>query len=191
MVKRSGSSPAFRFLMASCAFALIAPAIPAQADMTPAQLAKLADDADAIQGATCQIGELILAKASFGTHHAVVCIGYEGRKRVFGRVSYRYGTPGHLELDLHDVAVAEVGYAGGGEDQLIARNGDYTYVLYQATTAGDWHRDGTRGHQFQCGLIVLKAGKQLAEHPCTPPDDTIIASGVADALLPRAQAIDR
>ena len=84
--------------------------------MTPAQLAKLADDADAIQGATCQIGELILAKASFGTHHAVVCIGYEGRKRVFGRVSYRYGTPGHLELDLHDVAVAEVGVARATPD---------------------------------------------------------------------------
>lgn len=57
-------------------------------------------------------------------------------------------------------------YAGGGEERIRFSSSGFDYVVFQRDIAGDWNKDGTRGHFQDEGVVVLRAGKVVGKKLC-------------------------
>jgi hypothetical protein len=113
-------------------------------------------------------------------------------------LTYRFGKPGRPELTYPsagqspDFHYSSTGYSGGGEARVRFTNGGYEYIAYTANLAGDWNADGTRGHEELYGVLVRKAGRNLANIRCTAtPDNDLYALGDGLPEEPFDYDIDR
>ena len=100
------------------------------------------------------------------------------------RAVYRFGRPGRVELEARGPTTAQVGYSGGGETQAAFANHGYTYVVYDRTVRTRVTADGRHDPAFTQGLLVVKAGRVLADRPCGA-DATLTSRGV-EGMAPGA-----
>lgn len=112
----------------------------------------------------CSAGEVTLFGCGLGQKRVAVC-GSPDISAERGRLQYRFGRPGSLELvyppaDADWRAVTRGGvlaFSGGGGAYLAFTNGPYRYVVYTAIGRG-W---GTKA-----GVVVEKGGRRVASLPC-------------------------
>ena len=83
-----------------------------------------------------------------------------------GKAAYRFGRPGHVELQSRDLRLAEQGYSGGGEDQVSFQTNGYRYVIYARTVRTDFGDSGQNAPQSTSGLFVQKNGRTLSSVGC-------------------------
>jgi hypothetical protein len=135
------------------------------------------------QGALCHIGEAVLASCAVGKKLVSVC-------GVDGKSTYRFGTLERLDIELTNLRTASRGFAGGGETQIQARNGAFTYLLFDSTVAGAWDGEGHRAHDFSSGLSVMKDGRIVSHETCTGHEGTAINSSALDHFMPQGSIIE-
>ena len=83
-----------------------------------------------------------------------------------GEAIYRYGRPGHIELQAGGLHKAEQGAAGGGEDQIDFNAKGYQYIVYARTVRTGFGSDGHNDPDFISGLIVKKGDRKLSSAVC-------------------------
>lgn len=91
-------------------------------------------------------------------------------------LTYRYGTPGHVELAYPDPTKAKSGdfYAsenplyGGGSSTVAFKLGDYEYRIYSKVgrEEGEGNAPEDRIPVFEDGLMISKNGKLLKQMVC-------------------------
>jgi len=90
-------------------------------------------------------------------------------------LTYRYGTPGHLELTYPDRNINEPGkfytssnpLFGGEVTSLAFRRGIYEYSIYSKIGRMDSATDQeNRIPLFEDGLVISKNGKRLKQQVC-------------------------
>jgi hypothetical protein len=134
------------------------PSDPAIADVASTQ-ALPTPPASSITGATlCAAGERASFSCEIGAKRVSVCGAASG-------AIYRYGTPDHVELMLRRVTFAHRGYAAGGESQLTANNGDYTYTVFDSTVRTSFDESGN-DPDFSSGLVIARGGHVISSKPC-------------------------
>lgn len=113
---------------------------------------KLADDT------LCEAGETPFFFCDLGAKRVSVCGGGSG-------AVYRYGTPGKVELTSRNLTFANRGYSGGGESQITAKNGEYTYTVYDSTVRT---RFGDSGNdpELSSGLVVSRGKRPISSKVC-------------------------
>jgi hypothetical protein len=125
-------------------------------DASPVALASAADAADG--DTLCEAGERRFFSCEIGAKRVSVC------GRGSGAV-YRYGTPGKVELSAPSLTFANRAYSGGGESQLTASNGDYTYTVYDRTVRTSFE-EGGNDPAFSSGLVIARAGRVISSKMC-------------------------
>lgn len=106
----------------------------------------------------CETGETPLFSCEIGAKRVSVC----------GSSSfavYRYGTPGKVELTSRSLTFANRSYSGGGESQITAKNGDYTYTAYDSTVRTSFG-DGGNNPEFSSGLVVSRGKRMISSKMC-------------------------
>lgn len=106
----------------------------------------------------CEAGETPFFSCEIGAKRVSVCRGVAG-------AIYRFGTPNKVELTSRSVAFANRGYSGGGESQLTAKNGDYTYTLYDRTVRTSFGESGN-DPEFSSGLVIARGGRVISSKTC-------------------------
>ncbi len=120
----------------------------------------------------CEAGEKPFFSCAVGTKRVSVCGGGSG-------AVYRYGTPGKVELTSRNLTFASRGYSGGGESQITARNGAYTYRVYDSTVRTAFGDDGNHP-EFSSGLVVTREERLISSRACTT--DSSINGDAGDAI---------
>ncbi len=75
-----------------------------------------------------------------------------------------------IQLELTNLNYAFDGFAGGGEEQVIAENSAYRYIVYSGAYRTNYGPDGHNDEQFEVGLLVQRAGRIISTQLCTDPD---------------------
>lgn len=115
--------------------------------------------ADVVAGGTlCEAGETPFFSCELDAKRVSVCSGGSG-------AVYRYGTPGKVELASRNLTFANQAYSGGGESQLTATNGDYTYTVYDRTVRTSFG-EGGNDPEFSSGLVVTRGGRVISSKMC-------------------------
>ena len=99
-----------------------------------------------------------------------------------GKATYRFGRPGHVELQSSRLHKAENGYSGGGEDQIDAEVDGYTYTVYARTVRTGFGADGHNDPQFTSGLVVQKNGSHVLSAQCGGEGDQTINSDASQFM---------
>ncbi|QCB43323.1 hypothetical protein E5673_14725 [Sphingomonas sp. PAMC26645] len=111
------------------------------------------------QGETlCEAGETPFFSCQIGSKRVSVCGSGSG-------AVYRYGSPGKVELTSRSLTFASRGYSGGGESQITAKNGDYTYTVYDSTVRTSFG-DGGNDPEFSSGLVVSRGERTISSKMC-------------------------
>jgi len=101
-------------------------------------------------------------------------------------LAYRSMRRARLELQIVGGTIARTGYSGGGEVQVVFRNGPWTYVVYQRTLRTGF--DGRNNPSFEAGVDVLRnstvIGRRRCDHGDVQFDDRAISG------LPEGQFVD-
>lgn len=124
--------------------------------------------APAAPASLCQPGEDTVFSCPAGRKQIAVC-ATPGLGPTGGLLQYRFGRPGAPELqhppagaDAPDwrasVQAGSLMFSGGGGAWLAFDKGDHRYVVYTAIGRG-W---GTKE-----GVVVERAGRRIAQVPCT------------------------
>lgn len=134
-------------------------------------------------------------KPSLPPSRASLCRGQEaplfscpiGRKvvsvcRSAGGAAYRFGRPGRVELDIGGGRLAQRGYSGGGETQIVFARGAHRYVVYDRVVRTSFGSGGRHDPQQSSGVLVTRNGKVAANLSCTGSGDYAIHSGQAAGL---------
>lgn len=82
------------------------------------------------------------------------------------KATYRYGSPGKVELSSQALTTAERSFSGGGETQIYFNNGQFTYLIYDKTVRTSFSADGRNDPDFTSGLVVLKGGHAVSIRKC-------------------------
>ena len=101
-----------------------------------------------------------------------------------GKAIYRFGRPGHVELQSRDLHAADQGYSGGGEDQINFKVNGYTYIVFAKTERTGFGPDGHNDPQFTSGVVVQKNGRTVSSMRCGGPGDQPI-DGDDDHYMPK------
>jgi hypothetical protein len=118
-----------------------------------------APESAAVKGDTlCTTGETPFFSCEIGTKRVSVCGGGTG-------AVYRFGTPGKVELTSRALAFANRGYSGGGESQVTATNGEYSYTVFDRTVRTSFD-EGRNDPAFSSGLLVGRGGRVLSSRMC-------------------------
>jgi hypothetical protein len=106
----------------------------------------------------CEAGETPFFSCEVGAKRVSVCSSGSG-------AIYRYGTSAKVELTSHSLTSANRSYSGGGESQLTAKNGDYTYTVYDRTVRTSFGGGGN-DPEFSSGLLVSRGGRVISSKMC-------------------------
>ncbi|MES3153769.1 hypothetical protein [Sphingomonas faeni] len=106
----------------------------------------------------CEAGETPLFSCEIGAKRVSVCGSGSG-------AVYRYGSPGKVELTSRSLTFANRGYSGGWESQITAKNGDYTYTVYDSTVRTAFG-DGGNDPAFSSGLVVSRGERTISSKMC-------------------------
>ena len=135
--------------------------VTANADVVDAAARPMAPVPAAETGAgdtLCQAGETPFFSCEIGAKRVSVCGGGSG-------AVYRSGTPGKVELTSRSLTFANRGYSGGGETQITAKNGEYTYTVYDRTVRTSFG-DGGNDPEFSSGLLVARGARVISSKTC-------------------------
>lgn len=117
-----------------------------------------ADPAAFVDDTLCEAGETSFFSCEIGSKHVSVC----GRG---SRAIYRYGRRDRVELTSRDLTFARRGYSGGGELQLTAGNGAYTYTVFECTIRTAFG-DGGNDPAFSSGLVIARGPRVISSSMC-------------------------
>ena len=106
-----------------------------------------------------------------------------------GKSVYRFGRPGRIELQSHDLHKAEQGASGGGEDQINFTANGYRYIVYAQTVRTGFGSDGHNDPDFISGLVVQKDGRKVMAAVCGGGGGQTI-DWTADHFMPRGDFVD-
>jgi hypothetical protein len=109
-------------------------------------------------GTLCETGETPFFSCEIGAKRVSVCGSGSG-------AVYRYGTPGKVELTSRSLTFANRAYSGGGESQITAKNGDYTYTVYDSTVRTSFGAGGN-DPEFSSGLVVSRGERMISSKMC-------------------------
>lgn len=141
-------------------------------------LGSIGADTDAAAAGGQAAASLCLAReepvfaCSIGKKIAAVC----GRDRA---AIYRFGVPGHVELEATGLALADRGFSGGGETQIVFANHGYRYVVYDSTVRTSIAADGRHDADSRSGLLVQHEGKTVVNSVCRGTTSTGIKAAAA------------
>ena len=93
-----------------------------------------------------------------------------------GKAIYRFGRPGHVELQSRDLHIAEQDYSGGGEDQVWFQANGYRYIVYSRTVRTNFGPSGQHDPQTTSGLVVQKDGHAVLSAKCGGEGDQPIVA---------------
>lgn len=113
--------------------------------------------------ALCRAPEAVLFTCEVGAKTVSIC----GQGP--GRAVYRFGRPGHIELEATDLHLAERAFAGGGETQVYADTPTHRYIVYDRMVRTTFEDEGRHDPQAEAGLVVQKGGRTISSQRCTPP----------------------
>ncbi len=130
----------------------------------------------AISATLCRADEQPLFSCPLATRLVAVCGGADG-------AVYRFGRPGHVELEATVLGLAETAFSGGGETQISFRHGGYRYIVFDRTVRTGFAADGHNDSQFSAGLVVQRGDTTVSTQLCRT-DATIKAA--AAKVLPRS-----
>lgn len=111
-------------------------------------------------GSLCRAPETVLFTCTVGAEVVSLC-GQEP-----SRVVYRFGRPGHVELEATDLRVAERAFSGGGETQVYADTPTHRYIVYDRVVRTSFDGDGRHDPQEQAGLVVQSGGQTISSQRC-------------------------
>jgi hypothetical protein len=106
----------------------------------------------------CEAGETSFFSCEIGAKRVSVCGTNSG-------AVYRYGTPGKVELTSRSLTFANRAYSGGGESQITAKNGGYTYTVYDSTVRTSFG-EGGNDPEFSSGLVVSRGERVISSKMC-------------------------
>ena len=119
----------------------------------------------------CVHGEVIVFSCHVGSKIVSLCRPLESPRRL----TYRYGTPGHLELVYPGYGQEHTGtfyrasapLFGGGETTIAFKQAEYEYRIYTKVgraESGDAQED--RVPIFEDGLVITRDGETLQQLVC-------------------------
>ena len=103
------------------------------------------------------------------------------------KATYRYGSPGKVELSSQALTTAERSFSGGGETQIYFKNGQFTYLVYDKTARTSFSPSGQNDPGFTSGLVVLKNGRVVSPRKCGA-DASV--SAIAGRIIPSGGFIE-
>lgn len=121
----------------------------------------------------CLAGEQPLFACPIGRKLISVCGNRRG-------VTYRFGTPGRVELSSDRLATAYTMYAGGGERQIAFVNKGFTYIVFDRAVR-QMSGGELSGTGFSAGLLVRRGDRTVSKARCA--GETSMSSDV-ERLLP-------
>ena len=174
-----------KHLAAAAAFlAALAAAHPAAADRPGV------DDMPHMAGSLCRAPETALFSCRIGTKVVSICAPPQSErspgeqawgKQARGGAVYRFGRPGHVELEVAGLHYAEQGFAGGGETQVYADTPTHRYVVFDEIMRTAFGADGLHYPQADSGLFVQHGGKVVSSRTCA--EETTFGP-LAEKLIP-------
>ena len=106
-----------------------------------------------------------------------------------GNSIYRFGRPGHIEMQSRDLHKAVNDYSGGGEDQINFQANGYTYIVFSRTERTGFGPDGHNDPKFTSGLAVHHKGRTVLSAKCGAEGDQTIDS-LASRYMPTGNFIE-
>ena len=138
-----------------------------------------------MSGSLCHVPETALFSCRIGTRVVSICAQPEGEQargeQAHGGAVYRFGRPGHIELEATGLHYAEHGFAGGGETQVYADTPTHRYVVFDGIMRTAFGADGLHYPQPYSGLFVQRGGTIVSSRFCA--EETTF-SPLAEKLLP-------
>jgi hypothetical protein len=138
------------------------------------------DDTPQMFGSLCRVPEMALFSCKIGIKVVSICDQPQGDQAQAGAV-YRFGRPGHVELEVTGLHYAQQGFAGGGETQVYADTPTHRYIVFDEIVRTNFGPDGHHDPQADSGLFVQSGGKIVSSHPCT---EALTFSQLAEKLIP-------
>ena len=169
-------------LAAAAFLAALAAAVPSAADWTAG--------GPQMSGSLCRVPETPLFSCKVGTRVVSICAPPQSEQAQGERTPgeparsgavYRFGRPGHIELELTGLHYAEQGFAGGGETQIHADTPTHRYIVYDSIVRTGFGPDGLHYPQAASGLVVQSGGKVVSNRACT---EARTFSPLAEKLIP-------
>ena len=128
----------------------------------------------------CRAPETVLFTCDVGTKVVSIC-GQEQSGAV-----YRFGRPGHVELEATDLHRAERGESGGGDDQVYADTPTHRYIIYPQFVRTGFGDDGLHYPKFTSGLLVQSGGRTVLSRECTLP---VTFDPITRTLVPEGEYV--
>ena len=113
-----------------------------------------------LAGSLCRAPEPVLFTCDLGTRTVSIC----GQDQ--GRAIYRFGRPGHIELEITDLHRTQEGWSGGGETQVYADTPTHRYVVYNRMVRTAFGPDGLHDSKITSGLVVQRRGRTVWSREC-------------------------
>lgn len=144
------------------------------------------DDTPQMFGSLCRVPEMALFSCKIGIKVVSICDQPQGDQAQAGAV-YRFGRPGHVELEVTGLHYAQQGFAGGGETQVYADTPTHRYVVYDTIVRTGFGPSGHFDPQEVFGLLVQSGGKTVSNRTCTEPVDL---DPLVGTLMPKGDYVD-
>ena len=84
-----------------------------------------------------------------------------------GGAVYRYGRPGHVEIEATDLHRALEPQSGGGETQVYADTPTHRYIVYDQVVRTGFGPDGHFDPKETAGVAVQSGGRTVLRLECT------------------------
>jgi hypothetical protein len=131
----------------------------------------------------CKPAEVALFSCPIGRHIVSVC-------GAGSTATYRFGLPGHVQVEAANGLFATRGYSGGGETQIAFERRGYSYVVYDRLVRTGFGEDGHHDPEQSSGVLVLKGTKIAADRHCSGTNDHGIDS-TRPKRLPQGRFVER
>ena len=111
----------------------------------------------------CRAPEPVLFTCHVGIKLASIC----GQEQ--GGAAYRYGQPGHVELEITNLHRGHKYESGGGETQVYADTPTHRYLVYDRMVRTGFVADGLHYPREDIGLLVQSEGRTVWRRQCALP----------------------
>jgi hypothetical protein len=116
---------------------------------------------EAPQPSLCKAPEVTLFTCVIHTKLASVCGVAPGQS------VYRFGRPGAVELEGHNLKHNLTGFSGGGDEQIYFSHSQYRYIAYANAERTGFGSDGLLFIKFSSGVRIQKNEKDISNLKCS------------------------
>jgi hypothetical protein len=117
----------------------------------------------------CRPSEAVLFTCKVGTKVVSICGQEQSQEQGQSGAIYRFGRPGHVELEVDDLHRAHDGWSGGGETQVYADTPTHRYIVYDRMGRIGVDNEGHNIPKFTSGLLVQSRGRMVSSQECALP----------------------